>query len=89
MAPAPTLPIAFKVDLIPVVSSNVAAIGWQQNQLFVKFNNGGEYKYSNVPERVFHDMLAADSKGQFLYEHIKGKFPYTKVRIQNIHIEEE
>lgn len=81
---APTTPsTVFTVNMISVESSNIESVGWQRNQLFVRFHNGGEYKYSNVPESLFHDMLAADSKGKFLHEHVKGKFPYVKVRIQD------
>lgn len=81
---APT-PMRYAVDLIPVESSNIRAVGWQQNQLFVEFHNGGQYRYANVGESVFHDMLAADSKGHFLADRIKGKYPYQKVAITNTH----
>lgn len=70
------------IKMVPVQSSNVAAIGYLKPTLYVRFNNGGEYKYSGVPEALFHDFMAADSKGSFLASHIKGHFPYAKTVIR-------
>lgn len=77
---APPPPLAVK--MISVESSNVAAIGYVKPTLYVRFHSGGEYKYSGVPESLFHDFMAADSKGGFLAAHIKGRFPYAKTVIK-------
>lgn len=64
-----------------VESSNIAMIGYddETEELHVKFNSGAEYVYNDVPEEVFEEFLSADSKGQYLNEHIKGKYQYRKV----------
>lgn len=75
-------PPQLAVKMTSVESSNVAAIGYLKPNLYVRFHSGGEYKYSGVPESLFHDFMAADSKGGFLASHIKGRFPYAKTVIK-------
>jgi len=47
--------------------------------LNVVYVSGKVYAYKNVPEQVYLDMKEAFSKGTFLNENIKGKFPYKKL----------
>src|SRR5690606_21006682 len=54
-----------------VVSSNVDEIAHDGHDLFVRFKNGGLYKYRGVPLSVFERMLKADSVGKFLNAEIK------------------
>ncbi len=65
----------------PVESSNISQVGYDAGaqELRVRFNSGSEYVYSDVPGQVFTDFLAADSKGQFLNQNIKGQYEYSKV----------
>jgi len=37
------------------------------------------YQYDNVPERVYKELLGAESKGSFISKRVKGKFPTTKL----------
>ncbi len=67
------------MNLIGVESSNIAAVGWEQNVLRVQFKNGGIYDYDGVDQGTFQQLLDAPSKGTFLSKEIKGKFPYNKV----------
>jgi hypothetical protein len=64
-----------------VDSSVISSIGYllQERDLFVEFNSGSEYKYSDVPLDKFHEFLAADSKGSFYSQEIKGVFNSEKV----------
>lgn len=59
--------------MIPVESSNVAAIGYSPNTatLRVQFNKGYVYEYYSVPEHLFQGLIDAGSKGQFLDLYIK------------------
>ena len=75
-------PVFPTVQMTRVESSNVAAIGYLRPDLYVRFHGGGEYRYSNVPEAVYLDFMAADSKGHFLSERIKGKYAYAKTTIR-------
>ena len=70
------------VDMIPVLSSNVAAIGYdaRTSTLLVRFHDGDRvYRYSGVPVAVYRAFLAAPSKGRFLAHFIKGLYPYARV----------
>lgn len=62
-------------------SANVRDYGHDavQNELHVRFRNGGHYVYAEVPESKYHEMLAADSVGAFLHAHIRGKFEHRKL----------
>ncbi len=64
-----------------VESSNIAAIGYDEDthMLHVRFNYGAEYVYSDVPADVHKAFLAADSKGRYLNEHIKGAYEFKKL----------
>ncbi|KAB2912192.1 MAG: DUF853 family protein, partial [Dechloromonas sp.] len=62
-------------------SSNIAGFGYNEGNrvLTVEFKNGGRYEYFDVPSAVFDAMKAADSKGQFLAQSIKGQYRYARI----------
>lgn len=64
-----------------VDSSTVLSIGYEPttSTLEVEFKNGGLYQYYNVPEPIFQDLMASDSKGKFLHVYIKPAYPYSRV----------
>ena len=64
--------------MIPVESSNVVAIGYGDDTLYVKYSSG-TYKYDNVPKEVAEKLFKADSKGRFMNENIKGQYNYSRV----------
>lgn len=66
-----------------VESSNVEAIGWEEDVLYVKFVRGGTYQYTGVPKVLWNAFKAADSKGKFFHGRIRPnqhKFEYKKVK---------
>jgi len=67
--------------MVMVNSSNIRNVEYDEDKkiLKVKFLNGGEYKYSEVPKDVYEDLLNADSKGSFFYRNIRGTYSYSKV----------
>ena len=67
------------VKYVDVTSSNIAAVGHDGTDLFVKFLNGSEYKYYNVPEAIYEELKNAGSVGQYLNQNIKGSFGFEKV----------
>lgn len=69
------------MERTPVTSSNVSAIGYDQDSqiLEVEFNNGGVYQYIGVPEYEFDGIMNAASKGTYLNANIKNRYPFTKV----------
>ncbi len=69
------------MDRIPVSSTNVASIGYDVDTqvLEVEFVNGGVYQYMNVPQEAFDEFQSASSKGTYLAQNIKNRYPYTRV----------
>lgn len=63
------------VDLRPVVSSNINAIGHDpdKSELHVQFANGGHYVYSGVSAAQHQALMTADSIGSHLHKFIKSK----------------
>src|SRR6185437_9981764 len=72
------------MDLQPVVSSNLDAVGYEAgtHTLRVRFKNGGVYDYQSVPEPVFTALAEAPSPGTYLATAIKPHFKTVKVVIQ-------
>lgn len=70
------------IDMIPVQSTNVAAIGFDPvaRLLLVEFKKSGQrYAYHGVTEEEFNGMLGAPSAGQYLNQVIKPKYGVEKV----------
>lgn len=66
----------------PLDSRSLAALGYDaaRRELHVRFRDSGDaYAYEGVPPAVYEQMLAAESRGKFLNEHIKGRYPYRRL----------
>ncbi|MBR2131915.1 MAG: KTSC domain-containing protein [Oscillospiraceae bacterium] len=68
------------MQMIPVASSNISSIGYENGTLYVAFNRGGLYAYLNVPENIYHALMSASSHGEYLARYVKGVYPYQKIR---------
>lgn len=68
------------MNMIPVNSSNISSVGYENGTLYIAFHSGGLYAYSNVPEIVFNELLNAPSKGEYFHAYIKKHYAYTKIR---------
>ena len=68
------------IDLQPVKSSNVKAVGYHEptRTLRVQFHNGSVYDYHDVPPNKHKDLMAADSVGRHLHRHIIGSHEHLK-----------
>jgi hypothetical protein len=51
----------------------------EHGKLFVTFQDGDEYVYVGVPERVGKAFFRAPSKGRFFQRMIRDRYPYTRV----------
>jgi KTSC domain len=67
--------------MVPVTSESLAAAGYDRARsvLRLRFNAGGTYEYEGVPERVWADLLGAESKGRYFLAAIRGQFPYRRI----------
>jgi hypothetical protein len=68
------------MNLVFVTSSNVSAIGYQDGVLEVHFRNGYVYQYLNTSQSLFNEFYAAPSKGQFVHQRLKDKYPTRRIR---------
>lgn len=62
-------------------SSNIESIGYDLDTatLEIEFKNNSIYQYFDVPQNIFNDLMMAESKGQYLAQHIKGVYRYSRV----------
>lgn len=69
------------MDMLPVVSSNLSAVGYDaaNQQLYVQFHSGSVYVYSNVPQTIYKSLMRAESKGSYHAAYIKHSFPYRRI----------
>ena len=67
-----------KITMIPVTSSQIKSIGYDSGTLYIEFNKGTVYTYSDVPELCFKLMLKVESAGKYFSEYIKGKYDFIK-----------
>lgn len=66
--------------MIPVESTNIAAIGYDQAQreLRVDFIGGSSYTHINVPPDIFAAFMSAESYGRHYNANIKVHFPHRR-----------
>lgn len=67
------------MQLIPVNSSNVASIGYENGIIEVHFHNGYAYRYSDTSEALFQEFLNAPSKGKFVHQRLKNCYPTVRI----------
>lgn len=70
-----TTKVPFNPVLVELKSSNLAAAGYMDDTLIIKFNSGKVFAYSGVSKEKWADFLAAKSAGKYFAENIKGKYP--------------
>ena len=65
---------------IPVDSSVIAAVAYSTDAaLDIEFTSGARYRYFAVPTRLFHEFLAAESKGAYFNRRIRPHHPCVKI----------
>jgi hypothetical protein len=70
----------------PVISSDLKSVGYdlEHKILEVEFKKDGSiYRYSNVPLRLYENLMRAESHGSYFSENIRKfpeRYPYTQIR---------
>jgi len=66
---------------IPIASGHILNAEYDdENQvMFIEFNNGSRYRYSNVDSVVFTAFMDSPSKGNYLHKVIKQVCPCEKL----------
>jgi hypothetical protein len=65
---------------MPSTAINYFSYKPETKVLRVIFVSGTVYEYKTVPGGLFENMQASQSKGKFLNQNIKGKFPFEKIK---------
>jgi phage terminase large subunit-like protein len=66
-----------ELDMKSVDSSLLDKVGYDnatQTLVIQMLNSSDIYTYRNVPQTLYDELLAADSKGTFFVKKIKGKY---------------
>lgn len=66
------------MTLIQVDSTNVKRIGYEENTLYIEYDNG-LYAYKDVSKVLYEALLEAPSKGKFINSRIKNKYECRKI----------
>lgn len=76
---------------IPVESSDIVSIGYDQNAktLEVEFGGGRLYQYRDVPSDIHAQFMKATSYGQYFFAHINGRYRYERVGRPNSDTEQQ
>lgn len=69
------------IKLIPVASSNLAAVGYnaERYELVIAFLDGSIYRYESVPPEEYRDLMRADSHGEYFVDNIRLIYPYERI----------
>jgi hypothetical protein len=64
-----------------LTSSNIDAVGYEHEtkRLFIRFNSGESYSYSDVGFTQFDALTKVESAGKFFHQHIRGKYVYNRL----------
>ena len=66
------------VEMKCVNSSNVVAVGYDKQKLYVEYRRG-TYVYKDVPKEKYDALLKAESKGKYLCANIKGNYDFERI----------
>ena len=70
------------MNLQSVESGHIDRIGHDPatKELRIRFSDGAEWKYLDVPRGKFNEMVKSKSVGGFFHKQIKGQFESEKVK---------
>lgn len=54
------------MNMIPVSSSRMNAVGWENNMMYIQFKNGVVYVYEGVSKTEFDNFMSSSSLGSAL-----------------------
>jgi hypothetical protein len=67
------------MERVPVVSSVMASVGYDDNTLEIEFTRGDVYQYFDVPESIHQALMQAESHGTFFNSHVRGAYRFGRV----------
>ena len=69
-----------------VKSSTISHVGYEDstNTLKIRFKDGAEYHYQNVPKKEHDSLLNAESVGKHFVKNIRNSYKFNKVNERNL-----
>lgn len=66
------------MELVAIESSMIQAVSYDEDDrtLLVLFNSGKAYRYFDVPQKLYKELLDAESRGRFMLDRVIGHLPY-------------
>ncbi|WP_231184655.1 KTSC domain-containing protein [Haladaptatus sp. DYF46] len=66
----------------PVDSTSLTSVGYDPEEeiLEIEFHSGGVYRYADVPQSVYQELLSARSHGSYFHENVRGAYDYRRIR---------
>lgn len=68
------------MQMFPVASRSLSAVGYEGGILVIAFRNGGVYQYSGVPSAVAQGLAQAASKGRYYQQFVRGRYAAVRIR---------
>lgn len=59
-------------------SSHVKATKYDNGAMSIRFADGSEHTYQNVPRQMHGALISSDSPGSFFHRHIKNNYRHEK-----------
>ena len=66
------------MNLKPVNSSRMSAVGWNNNTMYIRFKDGAIFAYSNVSQSEYKQFISSSSLGHALVS-FQNQHPYHRV----------
>ena len=68
------------LEPVPRASKNIKATCLDQGDgmVYIQFQNDDVYRY-NMPAEIYHDMLMAESIGEYFNKHVRKVYPGVKL----------
>jgi hypothetical protein len=69
------------MERVRMRSSSIVSAGYtpELSTLELEYCNGSLYEYFAVPKDVCDSLLTAESKGAFVAQRIRGRYPFRRV----------
>ncbi|MGE7624398.1 KTSC domain-containing protein [Viridibacillus sp. NPDC096237] len=68
------------MNMVSVTSSKLVNVGFDPSAMILRIEfRDGVFEYFGVPERIYIDLMEADSKGIYFKRYIKDRFRFVRV----------
>lgn len=72
----------YAASRMPTLDSSVISRAFYDafaRELDIVFTSGKPYRYFDVPSKVYRELMAASSKGEFFNQHIRDRYAFERL----------